>query len=484
MSKFVAVDLGAESGRVIVGELSGVEVVHRFANRPVRVKNSLYWDILSIFAEVKIGLREAFQRYPHGIAGIGVDTWGVDYGLLDDQGELLQNLYHYRDGRTDGIPEQLYQRVSRREVFERTGIQFMQINTIYQLYAHLQQKPELVRQARRFLTLPGLLNYWLTGVAANEYSHATTTQLYDTRRRDWAWELIDALGFDRRWFGRIVRPGTVLGPLLPQVAEETGAGPEVLVIAPATHDTGSAAAAVPSAAVPANGEAEGTCAFLSSGTWSLLGVEIPEPVIDDTAYRYNFTNEGAADGGIRFLKNIIGLWIVQECKRSWDLEGREYSYPELAQLAEKAGPAGFSIDLNDPRFLKPGLIEDGMPARIRACCAERGERAPAEPGALVRGVLESLAALYARTIVELQEATGRKIRQLHVIGGGSQNELLCRLTARAAGIPTYAGPVEATALGNILVQALTLGELEGLAQGRELIRRSYPIREYAPGEAL
>jgi rhamnulokinase len=474
--KYIAVDLGAESGRIIVGDLAGIEVVHRFSNQPVRVADTLYWDVLGMFCEIKTGLREAFRRHPGGIRGLGIDTWGVDYGLLDAQGELIGNLYHYRDKRTDGIPEKLWKVVPRREVFERTGIQFMQINSVYQLYAHVTGKPGLVGQARTFLTLPALLACWLTGVAANEYSHVTTTQLYDPRRRDWAWELIDALGFDRGWFGKIVKPGTILGPLLPHIAEETGAAPEVKVIAPATHDTGSAAAAAPVLR-------EDQHAFLSSGTWSLLGVEIPEPIVDENAYRHNFTNEGAADGGIRFLKNIIGLWIVQECKRSWDREGREYSYAQLVEMAEAAGPASFSIDVNDPRFIKPGLIEDSMPDRIRAFCAENGEKAPSEPGALVRGVLESLAALYARTIEELVQTTARRIRELYIIGGGSQNRLLCRLTARAAGIPTYAGPVEATALGNILVQAVSLGGLASLAEGRELIRRSHPVVEYSPQDS-
>jgi rhamnulokinase len=469
--RYVAVDLGAESGRVIVGDLASIEVVHRFSNQPVRVGDSLFWDLLAMYSEIKAGLREAFRRHPQGIRGIGLDTWGVDYGLLDGQDELIGNLYHYRDRRTDGIPERLHQVVPRRQVFDRTGVQYMQLNTIYQLYAHREAKPGLVGQARTLLTLPNLLNYWLTGVAVNEYSHVTTTQLYDPRHRDWAWELIDALGFERRWFGRIVMPGTVLGPLLPHVAEEVGAGPDTQVIAPATHDTGSAAAAVPVLK-------EGDHAFLSSGTWSLLGVEIPEPIIDDNAYRYNFTNEGAADGGIRFLKNIIGLWIVQECKRAWDREGSAHSYSELAELAETSGPAGFTVDVNDPRFLKPGLIDDSMPDRIRAYCMESGQPAPNQPGAVVRGILESLATLYARTIGELEETTGRRIRELYIIGGGSQNQLLCRLTARAAGIPTFAGPVEATALGNILVQALSLGRLSTLAEGRELIRRSHPIVEY------
>lgn len=471
MAKYIAVDLGAESGRVIVGDVRQIDVVYRFANQPVRIGDSIFWDVLNIFAEIKKGLKQAFDRYPGQIRSIGLDTWGVDYALLDRQGELIGSVYHYRDPRTDGVPDQVFSLISKREIYEETGIQYLQINTIHQLYAHKKNKPGLVDQACYLMTLPNLLHYWLTGVIRNEYSHISTSQLYNPRKRDWSWRIIDALGFNRNWFGEIVASGTRLGRLLPHVAEEIGATQDVVVVATATHDTACAVAAIP--APP-----DSNYAYISSGTWSLLGIETPEPIINEKSYTYNFTNEGAAEGGIRFLKNIIGLWIVQECKRCWDQQNREYSYAELADLAREFGPAEFSIDANDPRFLKPGLIDDSMPDRIRSFCRERGQRQPESPAEIVRGVLQSLAGLYAESIEELEDVTGQSVAQLHIIGGGSQNTLLCELTAAAAGIPVYAGPVEATAIGNILVQAISMGEIESIEKGRELIREFHPIQEF------
>jgi len=474
MEKYAAVDLGAESGRIVVGDVRAIEEVYRFENQPVRIGNSIYWDVLGIYTEIKRGLKTAFNRYPDQIRSIGLDSWGVDYALLDRQGDLIGGVYHYRDPRNDGVPQQVYTRVPRREVYEETGIQHMQINTIYQLYAHGKAKPELIEQACTMLTVPNLFHYWLTGQMRSEFSHVTTTQLYNPRTRDWSWRIIDALGFNRKWFGEIVAPGTKLGALLPHVAEELDAPSGVMVIASASHDTASAVAAI-----PAPGKTN--YAYISSGTWSLLGCESPEPIITDKSYAYNFTNEGAADGGIRFLKNIIGLWIVQECKRHWDRTDRKYSYGELTDLARQFGPAAFSIDCNDPRFLKPGLIDDSMPDRILAYCREHGQKEPQNPGEVVRGVLQSLAELYAAFIRELEDASDQSLEQLYIIGGGSQNTLLCELTARAAGIPVFAGPVEATAIGNIMVQAISMGELESIQQGRELILESYAIEEFAPG---
>jgi sugar (pentulose or hexulose) kinase len=323
------------------------------------------------------------------------------------------------------------------------------------------------------LSLPNLFHYWLTGQMRSEYSHVSTTQLYNPRTNDWSWRIIDALGFKREWFGQIVPAGTRLGTLLPHVAEQIGAPPGVAVIASASHDTASAVAAV-----PAPGKTN--YAYVSSGTWSLLGCESNEPIINDRSCAYNFTNEGAAGGGIRLLKNIIGLWIVQECKRHWDRTDRQYSYGELTDLARQFGPAEFSIDCNDPRFFKPGLIDDSMPDRILAYCREHGQREPQSPGEIVRGVLQSLAGLYAGTIRELEEVSGRSLEQLYIIGGGSQNSLLSELTAREAGIPVFAGPVEATAIGNILIQAISMGELDSIEQGRKQILESYAIEEFPP----
>ncbi|UCF98831.1 MAG: rhamnulokinase [Spirochaetaceae bacterium] len=471
MEKYAAVDLGAESGRIIVGDVREIEEIYRFENRPIRIGDNIFWDVLNIFAEIKTGLKRAFAR--HRIRSIGLDSWGVDFALLDCQGDLIGSVYHYRDPRTDDVPDRVFSLIPKREIYEETGIQYMAINTVHQLYAAKQQKPGLVDQACSLLTLPNLMHYWLTGVMANEYSHASTTQLYNPRTRDWSWRIIDALGFKRDWFGDILAPGTNLGSLLPHVAEEIGASAEVAVIASATHDTACAVAAIPA-------PGKGKHAYISSGTWSLLGIETPEPIISDKSYAYNFTNEGGADGGIRFLKNITGLWIIQECKRHWDRIDRQYSYGELTDLAREFGPAEFGIDANDPRFLKPGLIEDSMPDRIIAACREAGQRVPQSPAEFVRGVLQSLAGLYADSVRELEEAAERPVEALYIIGGGSRNSLLCELTARAAGLPVFAGPVEATAIGNILVQAISMGDIESIDRGRELVRDSYAIAEFSP----
>jgi rhamnulokinase len=473
--RFVAIDLGAESGRVIVGTLDSLDVVHRFANGPVRIRDSLYWDIPRIFAEILRGLKAAFAKYPTGLASVGLDTWGVDYALLDRDGDPIGLPYHYRDARTDPIPDKVFAKVPRIEVLRQTGVQFMQINTLYQLVAHFAAKPDLTRAAERFLTIPDLLNYWLTGNPTNEYSITTTTQMYDPRKRDWAWSLLDSLGIPRKLFGPVLMPGARIGGLSPHVAAETGAPSGLPVIAPACHDTACAVAAV-----PAESSSGAGYAYLSSGTWSLLGVESREPIITEESIRRNFTNEGASDGGIRFLKNIMGLWILQECKRSWDERGTELGYAEIARLAEEAGPSSFSIDPDDSRFLKPGIVGDSMPARIEAYCRESGQSAPATPGEFARGVLESLARSYATTIESIEKCTGKPIGTLHIIGGGSQNDLLNRLTADATRRKVLAGPVEATALGNILAQAIVAGDVPSITAGRARIRQAFGIRTFLP----
>lgn len=474
MAKHVAVDLGAESGRVIVGDCTAIEVVHRFANGPVTVGCSLYWDILGIFREVKAGLRKAFQAGGTGIRSIGVDTWGVDYALLDRSGDLIANPYHYRDARTEGVMEQVFRVVPWPQIHAEAGTQRVRIATLYQLFAHRAAKPWLVEQAHRLLMIPDLLHYWLCGVAANEYTIATTSQLYSHRANDWAWPLIDRLGFPRGLFGRLVMPGTVLGPLLPAVADEIGAPPDVQVVAPACHDTASAVAAAPCPEGPGH-------AWLSSGTWSLLGVDAARMLAGSRTLAHDLSNEGGADGKVRLLKNILGLWILQECRRAWAEQGRDLPYAEIAELADRDGPARFAIDVNDDRFIAPNRPGDAMPDRIRAWCRETGQPVPETPAGMARGILESLAARYARSIRELEEVTGECIVDLYVIGGGSRNALLCRLTAEACGIPVHAGPVEATALGNLLVQAIGLGEIRSMAEGRARVRDANRLEEYRPG---
>lgn len=475
MEKFVAIDLGAESGRVIVGDLSKMEIIYRFPNHLVRVEDSIFWDILGIFNEIKRGLKKAFKKYPNQIASIGIDTWGVDYVLLDGDGDLLGNPYHYRDKRTDNIMELVFDIIPKKEIFAETGIQFMQLNTIYQLYSFARKKPQIFKNTRYFLTIPDLLNYWLTGIIKNEYSIATTTQLYNPMKKGWSTRILDKLGFKKELFGEIIMPGTKIGKLLPAIAREIGADSTVVIIAPACHDTGSAVAAVPV-------EDNTNYAYISSGTWSLLGIETPEPIINEMSFKYNFTNEGSADGGFRFLKNVTGFWIIQECKKFWDEMVKSYSYDELTEIALKYGPANFRIDPDDSKFLKPGLIDDNMPDRIKTYCQETGQKVPESPAEITRGIIESLAGKYTETIKMIEEITGKSIKEIYIIGGGSRNSLLCQLVVKVTGLPVFAGPVEAAAIGNLMIQAKSMGQIKSMVDGRKIIRKSFDIKKYLPEE--
>jgi len=468
-ARFLAVDLGAESGRALLGDFEGGRVtlneVHRFPNVPVRTPDGLHWDALRLVGCVYRGMSKA-ARETGSIESVGVDTWGVDFGLLDRDGSLVSNPYHHRDPRTEGMVERAFERVAKEEIYQTTGIQFIRINTLYQLLA-MEGSP-LLEITDTLLTMPDLINYWLTGEKAAEYTNATTTQLYNLERNDWATGLMERLGIPANLFPGIIRPGAEIGPLLPEVAGEWDL-PRLPVTAVASHDTGSAVVAV-----PAEGE---DFAYISSGTWSLVGLELPEPVATEGAMRANFTNEGGFGGKARFLKNVMGLWILQECRRHWAREGREYSYEELVHMAEEAPPLRFLMDPDDPSFLEPG----GMPARVSGFCEATGQGAVEEPGAVVRCVLESLALAYRRVIEESEKLTGRTVPVIHVVGGGSQNALLCQLTADATGRPVLAGPVEATALGNVLVQAHGRGRLGSLEEIREVVRASVEVSRYEPG---
>ena len=490
MAHYLAVDLGAESGRVVVGRLDGERIalkeIYRFPNGPVRVLDRLHWDVLRLWSEIKHGLGLAAQAYGDSLLSVGVDTWGVDFGLLAHDDTLLGHPYHYRDGRTDGMLEAAFRRVHREEIFERTGIQFMQLNSLYQLLAMAQARSPALAEAETFLTMPDLFNFWLSGRKANEFSNATTTQCYDPRAGDWARDVLERLDIPTHIFGEIVPPGTVLGTLRPSVAEETGCG-QIPIIAPATHDTGSAVAAAPLS--------DPDAIYLSSGTWSLMGVEVGQPVITAQSLAYNFTNEGGAPfdkacpersrrahgatNTFRLLRNIMGLWLVQECRREWARGGESFSYAELTHAAAQAPAFGSLVVPGDERFLKPG----DMPARIGAFCRETGQAAPETRGAVVRCALESLALAYRWTAERLDELLGRRLTTIHVIGGGSQNELLNQFTANATGRTVVAGPVEATALGNVLVQALALGHIPSLAHGRALVRRSFSLAVFEPQDA-
>jgi len=470
--RLLAFDLGAESGRAILGRIGGdklsLEVLHRFNNRPVKVQGAVYWDVLSLYSEILDGLRRCASQ--GAIDSVGIDTWGVDFALIGADGALLSNPRHYRDPHTEGIMDEAFKKVSRSDIFAQTGLQFMRFNSLFQLIALQRNCSPLLDVADRFLMMPDLFNYFLTGVQVNEFSNATTSQLYDPRRGDWARGLCRAFGLPERIFGTIVAPGSVVGNLRPEVAGETGLA-AIPVIAPATHDTGSAVAAV-----PARGD---SWAFISSGTWSLMGAELPAPLINDKVLEHNFTNEGGVNGSSRFLKNVMGLWLVQECRRSWERAGKSFGYDELARAAESAPAFTSIVDPDHPSFMLP----DDMPTAIRAFCANHGQQAPEEPGAVVRCIMESLALRYRWVLDRLEELLGRKFESIHVVGGGSQNAFLCQCTADACNREVLAGPVEATAIGNVLLQAMGLGLLGSIAEGRELVRRSFDVKSYTPRNA-
>ena len=470
--KFLAFDLGAESGRAMLGRYDGERLrlteVHRFANGPVRAADGLHWDVQRLFEEMKYGLTLYREQYGNP-ASIGVDTWGVDFALLDKRGKLLGEPFHYRDSRTEGVMQEAFKHVPRAEIFEQTGIQFLPFNTLYQLFSMVLGGSPVLAQAHTFLTIPDLLNYWLTGRTVCEFSSATTTQFYNPRTGTWATSLLDRLGIPTGFLPPIVPPGTVIGDLLPSVAEETGMD-GVPVVAPACHDTGSAVAAVPTS--------ESDYAYVSSGTWSLAGVEVPEPVITAQSLVNNFTNEGGVGGRFRLLRNVMGLWLLQECRRVWAEQGQPLSYNEITSLAEAAPPFAAIIEPDDPSFLSP----PDMPSAIRAFCHDSGQAAPQDKGSMARCVLESLALKYRWIFERIKEMQGRQIRVIHIVGGGSQNRLLCQFTANATGTLVLAGPVEATAIGNVVVQAMALGLLPSLEEGRELVRRSFEITAYEPSD--
>ena len=472
-AKFLALDLGAESGRAVVGRFDGRSLelteIHRFPNGPVLVNGHLHWDALRLLSEIKRGIQEAVHRYGSDVVSIGLDTWGVDFGLLDVQGNVLGNPYHYRDSRTDGMMDQVFARVPRQEVFEQTGIQFMQLNSLYQLFAMRLNHDPILDIADTFLTMPDLFNYWLTGCKVSEFSIATTTQCYDPRARDWANKLLDALDLPTSMFGPIVPPGTSLGNLRSDLSSELGIAP-IPVIAPACHDTGSAVAAV-----PARGR---RYAYISSGTWSLMGVEVDEPVITPQSLAYTFTHEGGVCDTFRLLKNIMGLWLVQECRREWARAGESYEYADLTEMAAQAPAFGPIVDVDDHRFLGLG----DMPDKIRAYCEETGQSIPESKGEILRCALESLALRYRWVLTKLEEMMGQGIETVHIIGGGMQNELLCQLAADAMQRPVVAGPIEATAMGNILMQALALGYVRSLDEAREVVRNSFQVKTYEPGQ--
>jgi rhamnulokinase len=467
----LAIDLGAESGRAILGRFDGGRLelceVHRFTNTPVNLPDGLHWDALRLLAEIKQGIALAAHKEGVNLVGLGIDTWGVDFGLLDGQGALIGNPYHYRDSRTDGMMEEAFRRVPRQDIFMQTGIQFMQLNSLYQLLAMVNQQSPALEVAHTFLTMPDLFNYWLVGCKVCEFSNATTTQCYDPQQAGWAVPMLEALGIPTHIFPKVVPPGSVLGNLSQAVVMELGVA-SIPVIAPACHDTGSAVAAV-----PASGH---DFAWISSGTWSIMGVETAAPLIDAKTLAFNMTNEGGVNGTFRLSKNIMGLWLVQECRHTWARQGEELSYDEMVRLASEAQPLQYVVDPDAPEFLKHG----DMPTRIQAYCARSGQKVPQTKGEILRCALEGLALKYRWVLERLEEVDGRHFGTIHIVGGGTKNRLLSQLAADATGRVVMAGPAEATATGNLLMQALALRHIASLVEGRELVRRSFRLETFEP----
>ena len=468
--KMLAIDLGASSGRGIVGSFNGETLTlkenHRFSNDPVIVCGRMHWDILRIFHEIKQSITKTVLEKDQ-IRSIGIDTWGVDYALLDNNGRMLANPVHYRDTRTDGVVSYIDRFLSQSELYENTGIQCLNFNTIFQLACDLRDAPDTVAQASRVLNIPDLLNYFLTGNMANEYTILSTGALLDAKKRDYAWEMIDKIGIPRRLFGDIVQPGTVIGKLLPQIQEETGKlDADVLTVA--SHDTASAVIAVPTQ--------EKNFLFISSGTWSLMGTELQEPRINAEVAKYNFANEGGACRTIRFLKNIMGLWLIQESRRQWRREGKEYSFAQLEAFARECKPLQCFINPDDASFATPG----NLPERIREYCRRTGQYVPQSVGEIVRCIYESLALKYRMTAEEIKTVTGLDAKVIYVVGGGTKDGFLSQMTADATGMPVSAGPEEATAIGNLMMQMMTAGDAKDLSDARRIVAASFDRKYYEP----
>nr|WP_154958827.1 rhamnulokinase family protein [Paenibacillus xylanexedens] len=466
----LAYDLGAGSGRAILGHLNdrGIETreIHRFKNEPVKIGDRMHWDILRLHHEVLQGLT-LIKQQGEVPESLGIDSWGVDFGFLGSNGELLGNPYHYRDTQFNGVMDTVCQELTAKRVFERTGIQFLPFNTLYQLAALKRSASPLLREAERFLMIPDLLRYFLTGEAVNEFTNATTTQLYNPVLGQWDRELLAHIGVSDQWFGDVVLPGSTVGQLRSSICNDVGLA-SIPILAVAEHDTGSAVVAVPAT--------ETSFAYLSCGTWSLMGTELDQPVISAESKELNFTNEGGAGGTYRLLKNIMGLWILQECMRQWEREGRGITYGSLLAKAEIAPAFASLFDPDDVLFLPAG----NMTERIRQYCQKTGQRVPEDQGSIARAILESLALKYRRVLEWTEQLSEKTFGGLHMVGGGIQNELLCQWTANSIGKPVWAGPAEGSAIGNMAVQWIASGTFKDIWEARRAIRDSFPVKEYEP----
>ncbi len=470
---YLAIDFGASSGRAIIGKIENerisLEEIHRFPNQPIQIMGHLYWDFPFLFNEMKKGITLAVKKGYHNLNGMGIDTWGVDFGLITKDSQLLGNPFCYRDPRTDGTLDDVFSKINKEDLYSITGIQFLQINSLFQLFSMVDTDSPLLKIADRLLFMPDLFNFYLTGEKLNEYTIASTSQLLDAKERVWAFEIFSKLGLPEKLVATLVDPGTVIGDVLREIKVETGVK-KLDVIAPATHDTASAVVAVP--AKPGN------WAYLSSGTWSLMGIEVDTPIISEQSLKFNFTNEGGVNGKIRFLRNAMGLWLLQRCMLQWELDGEKISYDEMPELVAQAKPFRSIINPDDRIFLNP----PNMLQAIREFCQRTNQPAPESKGEFLRCIFESLALKYRNILDMINSMHSQKIEKLHIVGGGSQNKLLNQFTANALGIPVIAGPSEATALGNIVVQAIAKKDLNSIEEGRELIANSFDLVEFYPEE--
>lgn len=467
--RVLAFDFGASSGRAIIGCFDGdkitLEEVHRFSNDPVSVGGTVYWDVLRLFYEIKQGIIKA--KIAGGFDSIGIDTWGVDFGLIDSEGKLMENPVHYRDARTAGLVDEAFKTMPKGKLYGITGIQFMELNTLFQLIALKKYRPWMLERADKMLFMPDLFGYMLTGKMCAEYSIASTSQLIDLDKRTWSKEILDAFGIKESVFAPLVQPGTVLGELSKEICEECGVDP-VPVISVCGHDTQSAITSVPCE--------DGDFAFLSSGTWSLFGTELDKPIVNETSMNINITNEGGFDGSTGFLKNIIGLWLIQESRRQWKREGKEYSYADLEKLALAAEPFKCFIDPDAPEFVPHGNI----PERVREFCRKTGQYVPETVGEIMRCIYESLAMKYRLTFEKLRECTERDYPVIHVIGGGTKDGLLCQMTANSCDRTVKAGPIEATVMGNVAVQLMSDGSVKNIGQARKIVADSSELKTFEP----
>ncbi len=473
--KYLAFDFGASSGRAMLAKFDGEKITleekHRFSNDPVNINGNLYWDVLRLFFEIKQGILKCVNSGDRDIDSIGIDTWGVDYGLLDKNGKLLENPYHYRDKRTEGMYDEAFKLVPKEEIFKNTGIAFNWFNTVYQLLSASRSGDFALKNADTLLFMPDLFNYFLTGEKKTEYTVASTSQMFDSEKHEWAYDMLKKMNIPTDMLTDVIYPGEIVGKVKKELAEELGID-EVPVVAVASHDTGSAVASVPVTDTK-------DFIYISSGTWSLMGVELDKPNISDKALKHNFTNEGGVDKTIRFLKNIMGMWLIQESKRQWEREGAVLSFNDLEQAARSSEPFASFIDPDYEEFQTPG----NMPERIREYCRKTGQKVPETKGEVIRCIAESLAFKYRSTVEGMEEVTGNTYNVINIVGGGIKDKMICQFSANATKRTVSAGPVEATSIGNVIVQAIASGAVKNLQEGREIVRRSFDIAEYTPADS-